>query len=84
MREEIISDKEDHEDPVVDSEFQVEGEGDVRDIEFDCEVFPQTSDVEEDEGFRINGLRFLYYLEAGDLLLSCATSAAPASNTNAM
>ena len=51
MRQEIVSDEEDEEDPVVDGSFEIEGEGSSRDVEEDFEVLSENGDVEEDEGF---------------------------------
>ena len=76
MGKEIISDKEDHEDPVVDGKFQIKRERQVGCIELDGEVLAKASDVEEDEGFRVDGFRFFYDLrfKIDDFLLSCEAS----------
>lgn len=76
MRQEIVADKEDQEDPIVDGPFEIEGKGVDRGRQLDGEILAQDADVKEDEGFE-GGLGRCNFAFSGKLVLFFGLACAP-------
>ena len=50
VRQEIVANKEDEKDPIVDGALEIKGERQLGDVEFDFKIFTEGGDVQKDEG----------------------------------